>query len=224
MAAEGEVPINESDMVLQLQIQVGSTGMINAKYAMWEKKSLTDRGWKDANKYFRAALKDVLEITRLTTKELGLTANSTVKKDNMEEKIREEIVEKFGESFDTLALAETVKSDTIEALAESISGLTKANIALTKANADLAATNKKLTTQIDSTKGCRNRHSNQPSNTTKTTENNEEWPSWCEPDAYSFTCGYKLRKGHDSSNFPRPGTTPTTRRGQPGTTPWEAAE
>ena len=109
MAAEGEVPINESDMVLQLQIQVGSTGMINAKYAMWEKKSLTDRGWKDANKYFRAALKDVLEITRLTTKELGLTANSTVKKDNTEDKICEEIVKNFRESFDTLALAATMK-------------------------------------------------------------------------------------------------------------------
>ena len=59
----------------------------------------------------------------------------------MEDKIREEIVEKFGESFDTLALAATVKNDTIDALAESISNLTKSNIALTKANLDLTATN-----------------------------------------------------------------------------------
>ena len=159
------------------------------------KKSLTDRDWKDAKKYFRAALKDVLEMTRLTTSESGLTANSTVNKDNMQDKIREEIVEKFGESFDTLALAETVKRDTIEALAESISDLTKAKIALTKANTDLASTNKKLTTQLESTKSRRNQHINQPSNNTRTTKNNEEWPSWCEPDAYCFTCGYKLRKG-----------------------------
>ena len=102
-------------MVLQLQTHVGSTGMINTKYATWKKKILTDRGWKYAKKYFRAALKDVSKITRLTTIKSGLTTNSTFKKDNMEDKIREEIVEKFGESFDTLTLAATVKCDTIEA-------------------------------------------------------------------------------------------------------------
>ena len=92
----------------------------------------------------------------------------------MENKICEEIVEKFGKSFDTLALAATVKSDTIDSLAESISDLTKANIALTKSNVDLVATNKKFTTQIESTKGRRNQHSNQPINNTMTTKNNEE--------------------------------------------------
>ena len=168
-----EVPISEADMVLQLQTHVGSTGVINAKYATWKKKSLTDRGWKDGKKYFCAALKDVSDITKLTTSKSGLTANSTVNKDNIEDKICEEIVEKFSESFDTLALAATVKSNTIDALAESISDLTKSNIALTKANVDLAATNKKLTTQLESMKSRRNQHNNQPSNNTRTTKNNE---------------------------------------------------
>ena len=131
----------------------------------------------------------------------------------MEDKIPEEIVENFGESFDNLALAATVKSDTIQALAESINDLTKANIALKKANADLAATNKKLTTRLDSTEGRRNQHINQPSNNNRTTENNEEWPSWCEPDAYCFTCGYKLRKGHVSSNLPKDSKKPDHKKG-----------
>ena len=103
--------------------------MINAKYASWKKKSLTDRGWKDSKKYFRTALKDMSKITRLTTGEPGLTANSAIKKDNTEDKIHVEIVEKFGKSFDTLTLAATVKSDTIDALVESISDPKKANIA-----------------------------------------------------------------------------------------------
>ena len=94
------------------------------------------------------------------------------------------ILEKFGKSLNTLTLAETVKSDTIDALAESIRDLTKANIALTKANVNLAATNKKLKTQIESTKGCRNQPNNKPSNNTRTTKNHEEWPSWCDPDVY----------------------------------------
>ena len=90
----------------------------------------------------------------------------------MEDKIRVKIVKKFGEPFDTLALAATVKSNTIDTLAESINDVTKANIALTKSNVDLAATKKKLTTQLESMKGCRNQPNNHPSNNTRTTENN----------------------------------------------------
>ena len=86
MAADGEVPISEVDMVLQLQTHVGSTGMINAKYATWKKKILTDRGWKDGKKYFRAAFKDVSEITRITTSKSGSTVKSAAKKDNTEKK------------------------------------------------------------------------------------------------------------------------------------------
>ena len=89
MAADGEVPINAGDIVLQLNTNVRSTGMINAKYSTWKNKSLTDRGWKDAKKYFRAALKDVSEITRLATSECGFTANSIANKDNTEDKIHE---------------------------------------------------------------------------------------------------------------------------------------
>ena len=135
-----------------------------------EKKSLADRGWKDGNKYFRAALKDVIEITMITTSESGLTANSTIKKYNMEDKIQEEIVDNFGESFHILALVAIMKSDTIDALAESIRDLTEANIALTKASIDLAATHKKLNTYLESMKGRHNQHSKQPSNNTRITD------------------------------------------------------
>ena len=174
LAADGKVPISEAEMVLQIQTHVGPTGMINAKYTTWKKKSLTDRGWKDSKKYFRSVLKDVSDITRITTSESGLTMNSTIKKGNMEEKIREEIVENFGELFDTLALAATVKTDTIDALVESTSDLTKANIAFNKTKVDIAATNKKLTNQIEATKGNRHQHSHQPSNNTRMTEINKK--------------------------------------------------
>ena len=60
--------------------------MINAEYATWKKKSLTDRGWKDGKKYFRAALKDVSEITSIAKSESGLTVKSTVKRYNMDSK------------------------------------------------------------------------------------------------------------------------------------------
>ena len=194
LAANGKVSINEEDMVLQLQTHVGSTDMINTKYATWKKKSLTYRGWKYRKNKFCAALKDVYEITKLTTNGSGLTANSAIKKEKIKDKTRVVIVEKFGESFDTLALAETVKSDTINALVELTSNLTKDNINLNKANDNLAATNNELTTQIESMKCLRNQPNNHPSNNTRTTENNKEWPRWCDSNAYCFTCRYNLRK------------------------------
>ena len=137
-----------------------------------KRKSLTERSWKDGKKYFRAALKDMSKITRLTMSLSGLNANSAIKKENMEDKICVEILKKFGDSFYTLALAATVKSNIIDTLTESISDLTKANISLTKANVDLAATNKELTTQLEATKGRCNQHNNHPSNNTRMTKKN----------------------------------------------------
>ena len=129
----------------------------------------------------------------------------------MEDKIREEIVEKFGKSFDTLTLVATLNSDTIDDLEESISDVTKSNIDLTKANVDLSATNKKFTTKLESTKGRCIQHINHPSNKTRTSKNKEQ-SSWWEPYAYCFTCRYKLRKGHDSSNCPKARNNPNYKK------------
>ena len=104
--------------------------------------------------------------------------------------MREEIAEKLGESFDTLAMAATAKNDTIESLVKMISDLTSTK-------SELTATVKKLTNQLERalSKNGRSDYTN-PSNGGK-------WPSWCAPDVYCFTCGYKLRKGHNSSTCNR---------------------
>ena len=70
---------------------------------------------------------------------------------------------------------------------------------LTSNNSELTATIKKLTNQLERALG-KNRRSN---NTDASNINGGKWPSWCAPDAYCFTCGYKLRKGHDSGNCNR---------------------
>ena len=56
--------------------------------------------------------------------------------------MREEIAEKLGESFDTLAMAAMAKNDTIESLIKTISDLTSNN-------SELTATIKKLTNQLE---------------------------------------------------------------------------
>ena len=59
----------------------------------------------------------------------------------MEDKICQEMVDKMGESFDTLAMAAEASKSTYEEQAKTIA-------ALTKTNAELSAINKKLTDKI----------------------------------------------------------------------------
>ena len=98
--------------------------------------------WAPAKTYFCAAISDVEDMRKLTTGEAGLKANAAVADKSIEEQVREEIAEKLGESFDTLAMAATAKNDTTESLIKIISKLTNTISALT-------ATIKKLANQLE---------------------------------------------------------------------------
>jgi hypothetical protein len=224
LADDDEVPISEAEMVLQLQTHIGATGLVNSRYLKWKKKPLASRTWPLAKTEFRDALSDVGVINKLTTAEAGLTANSAVnRRKTTEASVRAEMQRDLGESFDTLACAATIKSDTMDALSKSLSEVTAANGKLASANADLTATIVRLTNQLSSALGRSNSNNNNNtnnnssnSNTTRNrsrTRNNnnnnnnsgnsDEWPAWCDPDAYCHTCGYKVRKGHDSGTCPK---------------------
>ena len=83
-------------------------------------------------------------------------------------------------------MAATAKNDTIEILIKTIIELTNTKSALT-------ATIKKLANQLERAQ-IKNRRSEN-----KGASSGGKWPHWCAPDAYCFTCDYKLRKVHDSS-------------------------
>ena len=110
LAADGEIPISEAEMVMQVQTHLGATGLINTKYLVWNKKATAERKWVPEKKYFRAAISDVEELNKLTTGEAGLTANAAVSDKNTEQQVSEEMAEKLGDSFDTLAMAATSKT------------------------------------------------------------------------------------------------------------------
>ena len=80
-----------------------------------------------------------------------------------------------------------------------IESLIKTINELTRNNSELTATIKNLTNHLERALG-NNRRSK---NTDTRNINGGKWPSWCAPDAYCLTCGYKLRKVHDSSNCNR---------------------
>ena len=109
-------------------------------------------------------------------------------------------------------MAATKKNDTIKILIKTISNITSNN-------SELTAIIKKLTNQLERDLSKKGRSDN----TNASNINGGKWPSWFSPDAYCFTCGYKLRKGHKSSTCNRGKATPITTRMQRDRTQWAAA-
>ena len=140
LAADSKVTISKAEIVLQMQTLLSATVMIISKYLMWKKMSRANLNCKYGKKYFRAALGDVEDINKLTIGESGLTANNVSNMQSTQQKVRDKMAEKLGESFDNLTMAVTEKIETIDAMAQSISKLTSSNYELT-------ATIKKLTYQ-----------------------------------------------------------------------------
>ena len=198
LAADGGVPISEPDLVLQLQIHMGQTGQINSSYTKWKRKSAADRKWTTGKAFFRTAIKEAGVIGKLQG-DNDFQANSITKKNKTTDNVRDEMVEQMGEAFDNLAMAATAKNDTIESMVKSISDLTTANKQLTAAN-------QTLTQQLKVALEGNNRGNGGGSGGTSgggSSTGKKEFPAWSDPNAYCFTCGYKLRTGHDSANCPK---------------------
>ena len=123
MAADGEVPITEAEMIIQLQNYLGATGMVNIKYIKWKAKPINSRGWKPAKIWLRHTLNGVDEINKLTAGEAGLTANAAVRRSNAESLISQEMQRDLGESFNILAMAAVAKNETFDLLTKSISDI-----------------------------------------------------------------------------------------------------
>ena len=76
-------------MVLQVHTHLGATGLVNTKYLSWNKKSAAECKWAPAKKYFRAAISNVEDMSKLTTGKAGLTTNSAVADKSTEQQVRE---------------------------------------------------------------------------------------------------------------------------------------
>ena len=51
LVVDGEIPISEAKMVMQVQTHLGATGLTNTKYLTWNKKAVVERKWVPAKKY-----------------------------------------------------------------------------------------------------------------------------------------------------------------------------
>ena len=142
--AEGsDYKITDGDMVKMLQKHMGNSGTLTKKKIKFDKKAKLQRTWDNGKEFYREALEDLEEAAKCAGTDEFL-ANSTFtnrNKSTAEEKVRNEMAEKMGESFDALAMAAEASKATYEDQARSIS-------TLTATNAELTATIKKLTDKI----------------------------------------------------------------------------
>ena len=106
------------------------------------------------------------------------------------------MVNQMGDAFDNLAMAATAKQDTMDSLVKSIANLTDANARLTK-------TNQSLTQQLQKKGGSGGGNSGGGGSSSNSDNQTKTWPAWTDPDAYCFTCGYKLCKDHCSGTCPK---------------------
>ena len=203
LASDGNVPISEADLVLKLQVHMGKSGMVNSAYTKWKQKSSVDRKWAPGKVFFRMAIKEAGNITKLAG-EKDFSANSITKiKNETQEAVRVEMVEQMGEAFDNLAMAATAKQTTMDSMVKSMADLTDANARLVKANQTLTLQlQKALAQKQDGTRASGENWRNN-TNTQQQNTQSKSYPPWTDPDAYCFTCGYKLRKGHSSATCPK---------------------
>ena len=190
LANNGKVPVSKAEMVLHLQTHIGATGLFNSRYLSRPSRK----------KEFREVLSDVGIINKLTTTESILTANAVIGKSTAEDTVCAKMQRDLGKSFDALACAATIKSDTMGALSKSLAEVTAANIKLTTTNSKLSATISELTNQLSHANNNNNSNNN---NSSSSSTDSDKWPAWCGPDACCYTCGYKVRKRHDSGTCPK---------------------
>ena len=181
IADDGNIPITDAEMTLMLQQHMGATGLVGSAYTKWRKKGAAERTWRNAKKYFREALKDVGDRSKIEAGETGWSANATPAKADM--KATEELLDRYEEALDNIAMAATAKQNTLDTLIKTNEHLVKEN---TKLTAEVARLNNLLATQ----------------NTT-VNKSKKTWPAWCDPDAYCWSCGYKVRVGHNSKTCKR---------------------
>ena len=84
-------------------------------------------------------------------------------------------------------------------MVKSIAELTDAKSRLTKANQTLTQQLQKALAQ----KTGRVRGGGGGGGATNSTQQTKTFPPWTDPDAYCYTCGYKLRISHNSATCPK---------------------
>ena len=107
----------------------------------FKKLAAANLTWAKGKQWFRDALAENEDIEKATGEEAVIYANAATRQKNseasVEQKVREEIAEKLGESFETLPCAATVKSKTTDSHA-------KITATFSSTNAELVATNTRL--------------------------------------------------------------------------------
>ena len=104
---------------------------------------MVNRTWAKGKLWFRDALAENEDIEKATGEDAGIYANAATRHKNQDssadQRAREEVAAKLGESFETLACAATVKAETMDRQDVIIATLSTTNAELVATNARLVA-------------------------------------------------------------------------------------
>ena len=135
-------------MVQKLTTHMGKTGLIGSDNYKFKQQQPADKTWKKAKKWYRDTLAKLKSINDEAGLQTAFTANNVMLKTVVEEQAEADISRKLGESFDTLAMAATTKSEIHDSQAGAIATLAATNATLVTTNATLTAKMKKLTAEV----------------------------------------------------------------------------
>ena len=146
---DSDDPITDKGMVIQLTTHLGQTGLINKQVTKFRNQTdAADKTWDNAKKWFRKALKELRDETRLEGADTAFKANAAVKPETTQtayNEARDEIAGQMRDSFSALAASAVAKSDMLDTHAATIASLTNTI-------AELTATNKKLVAALAAAK------------------------------------------------------------------------
>ena len=143
LAEDTDHKIRDEDMVKMLQKHMGATGTLTKKQVKFGRRDKARKTWALGKEFYREEIEDLEEAAKCAGTDEFL-ANSTVVDNNnasTENNVRNKMVDRFGESFDALAMAAEASKSTYEDQARTIT-------TLTSTNAELTGQVKKLTSNV----------------------------------------------------------------------------
>ena len=126
-----------------------------------------------------------------------MSANAAMRLNNVE--ATENLLDRYEEALDNIAMAATAKQNTLETLVNTNEHLVQENTRLT---AEVARLNK-IIANLPTSQNRRGKSYAELAPEEKSNNEKKSWPEWCDPDAYCWSCGYKLRVGHNSKTCKR---------------------
>ncbi len=215
-AADGQVAFTPDQILQTAYHAISTSGHYNEACKEWRKKTVLDKTWQNFKRFFAAEYHDLKEQQKVNNSQNNFHGANAA--------------HDITTVLDNLALAATTDCEIVAQLTQSNQQLTATKKLLTEQLQQALNINTKLVHKLnlnpppsDNPPKTRTPPSRLPRD--KTPFNHAEWLASLDPTGYCWTHGYRVIRGHDSSNCKgkedRHKDTATRNNPQGGSTKWK---